>query len=107
MGDAPIAEGAGQLQGSAQGSGPASEAGDAEGTRQIPLLQLREPRRPVVADDAALDEAVAQLGAATGPVAIDAERASGYRYSGRAYLVQIRREGAGTFLIDPIDITDM
>lgn len=61
----------------------------------------------MVADDAALDEAVAQLGAATGPVAIDAERASGYRYSGRAYLVQIRREGAGTFLIDPIDITDM
>ena len=35
-------------------------------------------------------------------MAVDAERASGYRYSARAYLVQIRREGAGTLLIDPI-----
>ena len=42
------------------------------------------------------------LAAATGPVAIDAERASGYRYSSRAYLIQLRREGAGTFLVDPI-----
>ena len=40
--------------------------------------------------------------AGSGPVAIDAERASGYRYSSRAYLVQVRREGAGTWLIDPI-----
>ena len=31
-----------------------------------------------------------------------AERASGYRYSSRAYLVQLRRAGAGTALIDPI-----
>ncbi|MGC4110711.1 MAG: ribonuclease D [Nocardioides sp.] len=35
-------------------------------------------------------------------MAIDAERASGYRYSSRAYLIQLRREGAGTFLVDPI-----
>ena len=34
--------------------------------------------------------------AGTGPVAIDAERASGYRYSTRAYLIQLRREGSGT-----------
>jgi ribonuclease D len=35
-------------------------------------------------------------------VAIDAERASGYRYSTRAYLIQLRREGSTTALIDPI-----
>ena len=35
-------------------------------------------------------------------MAIDAERASGYRYSNRAYLIQLRREGAGTWLVDPI-----
>jgi ribonuclease D len=35
-------------------------------------------------------------------VAIDAERASGYRYSQRAYLVQLRRSGAGTSLVDPV-----
>ena len=40
--------------------------------------------------------------AGTGPVAIDAERASGYRYSNRAYLIQLRRRGSGTALIDPI-----
>lgn len=42
--------------------------------------------------------------AGTGPVAFDAERASGYRYSQRAYLVQLRREGVGTALIDPISL---
>jgi ribonuclease D len=45
---------------------------------------------------------IERIGAAAGPVAVDAERASGYRYSQRAYLVQLRRAGAGTALIDPI-----
>src|SRR5690606_36075470 len=40
------------------------------------------------------------------PVAVDAERASGYRYSQRAYLIQIFRRGAGTFLFDPPAIRD-
>jgi len=51
----------------------------------------------------------AQIGAAAdllaggrGPFAVDAERASGFRYSNRAYLIQIRRAGAGTVLIDPV-----
>jgi ribonuclease D len=38
---------------------------------------------------------------------VDAERASGYRYTQRAYLVQLRREGAGTVLIDPIPLPDL
>ncbi|MSY38051.1 MAG: ribonuclease D, partial [Actinobacteria bacterium] len=46
------------------------------------------------------------LAQGSGPVALDAERASGFRYSQRAYLIQIRREGAGTALIDPIGIDD-
>ena len=45
---------------------------------------------------------VARVAAGTGPIALDAERASGYRYSPRAYLIQLRREGSGTALIDPI-----
>lgn len=45
--------------------------------------------------------AVAELAAATGPVAVDAERASGFRYSQRAYLIQVFRRGAGTYLFDP------
>ncbi|MFN2495567.1 MAG: HRDC domain-containing protein [Pseudonocardiaceae bacterium] len=62
---------------------------------------------PVVASRAALDIAVTALAAGTGPVALDTERASGYRYWQRAYLVQIRREGAGTALVDPIGLDDM
>ena len=46
-------------------------------------------------------EATAVLASGHGPIAIDAERASGYRYSQRAYLIQIYRRGAGTFLFDP------
>lgn len=55
----------------------------------------------VIDTPAALADAVAALRTAHGPVALDAERASGFRYSARAYLIQLRREGAGTFLIDP------
>jgi ribonuclease D len=56
----------------------------------------------VVSDLSALRRAATALAGAKGPVAVDTERASGYRYSQRAYLVQLRREGAGTVLIDPI-----
>jgi ribonuclease D len=66
---------------------------------------LREPAdglpEPLTTSEQ-LAEAVARLWSASGPVAVDAERASGYRYSSRAYLVQLRRGGAGTVLIDPI-----
>ena len=42
------------------------------------------------------------LGAGSGAIAVDAERAHGFRYTQRAYLIQVRRSGAGTHLIDPI-----
>lgn len=74
----------------------------AEPTPEIPLLTLRDGLPPVVETEAALEATCAALAAGSGPVAIDAERASGYRYSSRAYLIQLRREGAGTFLVDPI-----
>ena len=47
------------------------------------------------------------LAGGDGPIAVDAERASGFRYSQRAYLVQLRREGAGTALVDPIPLDDL
>ncbi|PRY47960.1 ribonuclease D [Geodermatophilus tzadiensis] len=47
------------------------------------------------------------LRAGSGPVAVDAERASGYRYGQRAYLVQLRRAGAGTGLVDPVPLGDL
>ncbi|HEY4152634.1 MAG TPA: ribonuclease D, partial [Pseudolysinimonas sp.] len=50
--------------------------------------------------------AVARLAAGEGPFAVDAERASGFRYSQRAYLIQIFRRGSGAFLFDPPAIGD-
>jgi len=61
----------------------------------------------VVVSERELARGAEALAAGTGPVAIDAERASGYRYGQRAYLIQIRREGSGTWLIDPIACPDL
>lgn len=51
-------------------------------------------------------DAVARLAAGAGPVAVDVERASGFRYSQRAYLIQVYRREAGAFLFDPPKIGD-
>jgi ribonuclease D len=84
-----------------------SQPEDAEVAEPAPLLELRDGLPPVVETEEALAATVEAFAAGTGPVAIDAERASGYRYSARAYLVQLRREGAGTALIDPIAFDDL
>ncbi|MBA4609372.1 ribonuclease D [Aeromicrobium sp. Marseille-Q0843] len=73
----------------------------------LPRLGLREPLTPVVDTDDALARACAEISLGEGPIALDAERASGYRYSQRAYLVQVRREGSGSWLIDPIAFPDL
>lgn len=72
-----------------------------------PLTFPSEGLPDVIETTAALRDAAEAISAGTGPVAIDAERASGYRYSSRAYLIQVRRHGAGTFLIDPTCVEDM
>lgn len=64
------------------------------------------PDYPVVADAAALVAAARALAAGHGPSAVDVERASGFRYSQRAYLVQVFRRGSGVFLIDPPAVGD-
>ncbi|EFG64472.1 ribonuclease D [Streptomyces sp. SPB074] len=73
----------------------------------VPLLEPREGIPPVIADPESLADAVAAFAGGSGPVAVDAERASGYRYGQRAYLVQLRRAGAGTALIDPVACPDL
>lgn len=60
----------------------------------------------VIEDAAGLDSAAALLASGTGPVAVDVERASGFRYSQRAYLIQVFRRDAGVFLFDPSTIDD-
>ncbi|MFJ7118674.1 HRDC domain-containing protein [Streptomyces albogriseolus] len=89
------------------GGAPPDDGGSSAAQAPIPLLEPREGIPPVVADEAALAEVVAAFAAGRGPVAVDAERASGYRYGQRAYLVQLRREGASTALIDPVACPDL
>ncbi len=60
----------------------------------------------VISDVEEFRAACAVLAAGTGPVAVDVERASGFRYSQRAYLVQVFRRDAGVFLFDPPAIGD-
>ncbi len=72
-----------------------------------PLLEPRDGIPPVVETAEALERAIEALAGGEGPVAVDAERASGYRYGQRAYLVQLRRGGSGTFLIDPVPCADL
>ena len=81
---------------------PADEPTEPTGADPVPLTEPAEGVPPVVSDLSALRRAATALAGAKGPVAVDTERASGYRYSQRAYLVQLRREGAGTVLVDPI-----
>lgn len=58
----------------------------------------------VIEDAEGLASACDALAGGTGPVAVDVERASGFRYSQRAYLIQVFRRGAGVFLFDPSTI---
>src|SRR6266704_78124 len=88
----------------ASADGPAQKTAE-PGQKAVGPILLLEPRdgpAALIASVPDLDRAVAALAAGTGPVAVDAERASGFRYGHRAFLVHLRRDGAGTMLIDPM-----
>jgi ribonuclease D len=72
-----------------------------------PLLAPRDGLPPVIDTSTQLVQYAEALRSGSGPVAVDAERASGYRYGQRAYLVQLRRNGSGTGLLDPIPLPDL
>jgi ribonuclease D len=71
-----------------------------------PLLIPRNGVPEVVSDESQFEKLIADLLNGSGPLAIDAERSSGYRYSQRAYLIQIYRVNGGLHLIDPIPLKD-
>lgn len=72
----------------------------------VPLLAPADGLPDVIRSGSALLAVAEKFATGNGPVAVDAERASGFRYSSRAYLVQLRRAGAGSALIDPIPVAD-
>ena len=74
-------------------------------TPEVPILQAPRDGVPDIIDTPeGLDRLARSMAAGTGPVAVDTERAQGYRYTARAYLLQFRREGAGTALLDPVPL---
>src|SRR6201993_5405880 len=75
------------------------ESGEPEVT---PLLAPVDGMPNLSTSPAEIAAAAELLAGGHGAFAVDAERASGFRYSNRAYLIQIRRAGAGTVLIDPV-----
>ena len=68
----------------------------------IALLHPAAGVPAIIETEQAFDAALAALAQGVGPYAFDAERASGFKYSARAYLIQIKRTGGGLHLIDPI-----
>ncbi|WP_032377755.1 HRDC domain-containing protein [Rhodococcoides fascians] len=92
-------------------SSPDATSDDATSDEQVnepvavPLLAPADGVPDVVETPDAVLAAAKLLAAGHGPLAVDAERASGFRYSQRAYLLQFRRRGAGTVLLDPIPVT--
>jgi ribonuclease D len=81
---------------------PPDVVAEEEVTEPTPLLTPAGGLPQVIDTENAFRSALEKLSAGTGPFALDAERASGYRYSARAYLIQIKRTHGGLHLIDPI-----
>jgi ribonuclease D len=82
--------------------GPDSAAPGSAEPEPTPLLHPTEGIPDISVTVREIEAAARLLDRGRGPFAVDAERASGFRYSNRAYLIQIRRTGAGTVLIDPV-----
>ena len=93
-----------------ENSGDLAEIVVAEEIPEVTSIKVSEPRDglPKIATTSGeLLEIVAAISQGTGPVALDAERASGFKYSQRAYLIQLRREGCGSHLIDPTSFENL
>ena len=56
----------------------------------------------MVTDEASLETLLAELNSDDSVLAIDAERASGFRYSQRAYLIQLATRTGTIFMVDPV-----
>lgn len=79
----------------------------ADESTPLPVLDSPQDGLPVVVDTPeALEACIASLAAGTGPLAVDAERAQGFRYSNKSYLFQFRRAGSGTHIVDPVAFED-
>lgn len=85
------------------------EAGSTEDQQTVSsATPLAKPRRKahLINDAKGFDLMLEDLESGHGPFAIDAERASGFRYHQKAYLIQITRADSEIFMIDPVAFQD-
>ena len=85
-----------------QSVNPPEETQEVATSTAVPLLAPANGVPPVIDTEALFEKALIELASGSGPFAVDAERASGFKFSARAYLIQIKRNGGGLHLIDPI-----
>lgn len=78
------------------------EENSATAPTTIALLAPENGVPQIVDSESLFENALAELAQGSGPFAVDAERASGFKFSARAYLIQIKRHNGGLHLIDPI-----
>ncbi|GMA33907.1 hypothetical protein [Demequina litorisediminis] len=75
-----------------------------------PAIPLTEPAGgvpQVITTPEGLRRMADAFAAGTGPIAADAERASGFRYGQATYLAQFKRAGAGIALVDTAALPDL
>ena len=75
-----------------------------EEIQATPLLKSRKPWH-LIQTSGDLELAIDELRKFEGWFGIDAERASGFKYSQRAYLIQVNRSDSDIYLIDPAAIS--
>ncbi len=71
------------------------------------ITDSRDGVPPVIETVEDLGQAAHRLESGRTPIAVDVERAQGFRYGADPWLVQIRREDVGTFLIDSHALPDL
>ncbi len=64
------------------------------------LTQPRGPVPPIATGGQEIAVAAQHVAFGSGPIAVDVERASGFRYNERAFVLQLKRQGTGIILFD-------
>ncbi|WP_061962213.1 HRDC domain-containing protein [Demequina flava] len=72
-----------------------------------PLTEPAGGVPPVIDTIEALEAMASEFAAASGPIAADAERASGFRYGQATYLAQFKRAGTSIALVDTAAVPDL
>jgi ribonuclease D len=84
-----------------------TDAPEESGPAPTPLLEPADGVPDIIATPSALSAMADLFARGHGPIAADAERASGFRYGQATYLAQFKRAGAGIALIDTDALPDL